>query len=174
MERKAAGTGTEIRYAFGICSLGSILVAVSPRGVCAISLGDDPEALLRDLRERLPKARRIGGDSALEPLVAEVVGFIEAPAQGLGLPLDIRGTAFQYRVWRALREIPSGRQVSYGEIARRIGAPKAARAVARACAANPMAVAIPCHRVGRADGHRSGYRWGIERKEALLRRESGR
>lgn len=168
---RAGGAGTEIRFALGICSLGSILVAMSPRGVCAISLGDDPEALVRDLQDRFPKAQLVGGDEAFERLVAQVVGFVEAPALGLDLPLDIRGTAFQQRVWQALREIPCGTRVSYSEIARRIGAPEAVRAVAGACAANALAVAIPCHRVVRTDGDLTGYRWGIARKAELLRRE---
>ncbi|RYU62546.1 bifunctional DNA-binding transcriptional regulator/O6-methylguanine-DNA methyltransferase Ada [Methylolobus aquaticus] len=168
---RAGGADTEIRFALGACSLGSILVAMSPHGVCAIALGDDPESLVRDLQDRFPKARLVGGDEAFERLVARVVGFVEAPAVGLELPLDIRGTAFQQRVWQALRDIPLGTQESYGEIARRIGTPKAARAVAGACAANTLAVAIPCHRVVRTDGDLSGYRWGIARKAELLRRE---
>jgi AraC family transcriptional regulator, regulatory protein of adaptative response / methylated-DNA-[protein]-cysteine methyltransferase len=139
--------------------------------VCAILFGDDPDTLVRDLQDRFPKARLIGGDRAFEQLVATVVGFVEAPAHGLDLPLDVRGTAFQQRVWQALREIPSGSTASYAEIARRIGQPKAVRAVAQACASNGIAVAIPCHRVVRTDGALSGYRWGVERKRALLDRE---
>jgi AraC family transcriptional regulator of adaptative response/methylated-DNA-[protein]-cysteine methyltransferase len=139
--------------------------------VCAILFGDDPDTLVRDLQDRFPKARLIGADREFEQLVATVVGFVEAPAQALDLPLDVRGTAFQQRVWQALREIPSGSTASYAEIARRIGQPKAVRAVAQACASNGIAVAIPCHRVVRTDGALSGYRWGIERKRALLDRE---
>lgn len=169
---RAGGGDTEIRFALGLCSLDSILVAMSPRGVCAIALGDDPEALIRDFQDRFPKAQLVGRDRAFERFVAHVVGFVEVPTQGLDLPLDIRGTVFQQRVWQALREIPSGSQVSYSEIARRIGAPKAVRAVAGACAANTLAVAIPCHRVVRLNGDLSGYRWGIARKAELLRRES--
>ena len=169
---RAGGSNTEIRFALGECSLGSILVASSDCGVCAITLGDDPELLIRDLQDRFPKANLIGGDGAFEQLVARVVGFIEAPAIGLDLPLDVRGTAFQQRVWQALREIPAGSTASYTDIANRIGSPKAVRAVAQACAANPMAVAIPCHRVVRNDGALSGYRWGVERKRALLEREA--
>jgi AraC family transcriptional regulator of adaptative response/methylated-DNA-[protein]-cysteine methyltransferase len=135
-------------------------------------LGDDPEALARDLQKRFPRAELIGDDAQFEELVAKVVGFVEAPALGLDLPLDVRGTAFQQRVWQVLQEIPAGRTATYGEIAGRIGAPGAIRAVAGACAANPLAVAIPCHRVVRTDGSLSGYRWGIERKRALLERES--
>ena len=169
---RAGGVDSEIRFAIGECSLGSILVAQSERGVCAILFGDDPDALARDLQDRFPKARLIGGDHDYEQLVAQVVGFIEAPAIGLDLPLDVRGTAFQQRVWRALRDIPAGGTASYSEIARRIGSPKATRAVAQACASNILAVAIPCHRVVRNDGGLSGYRWGVQRKRALLEREA--
>jgi AraC family transcriptional regulator of adaptative response/methylated-DNA-[protein]-cysteine methyltransferase len=158
--------------AVGECSLGSILVAKSEKGVCAIQFGVDPEILVHDLQDRFPRARLIGGDRDFEKLVARVVGFVEAPGLGLDLPLDIRGTAFQQRVWAALREIPVGTTVSYTDIARTIGAPKAVRAVAGACAANTLAVAIPCHRVVRSDGALSGYRWGIERKRALIDREA--
>ncbi|TCS37070.1 AraC family transcriptional regulator of adaptative response/methylated-DNA-[protein]-cysteine methyltransferase [Paucimonas lemoignei] len=169
---RAGGIGTAIRFAIGQCSLGAILVAQSPRGICAILLGDDPEELLRDLQDRFPRAEFIGGDANYEKVVATVVGFVEAPGIGLDLPLDIRGTAFQQRVWEALRTIPAGATATYTEIARRIGAPDAVRAVAGACAANPLAVAIPCHRVVRLDGSLSGYRWGIARKCALLEREA--
>ena len=169
---RAGGADAEIRFAVGECSLGSILVARSERGVCAILLGDDPDALLRELQDRFPRATLVGGDAEFEALVARVVGFIEAPRLGLDLPLDVRGTAFQQRVWRALREIPAGATVSYRELAERIGAPGSVRAVAGACAANPLAVAIPCHRVVRSDGGLAGYRWGVERKRALLQREA--
>ncbi|MGH8507853.1 MAG: bifunctional DNA-binding transcriptional regulator/O6-methylguanine-DNA methyltransferase Ada [Gammaproteobacteria bacterium] len=169
---RAGGTNTTIRFAIGACSLGSILVAQSKRGVCAILLGEDPSALVRDLQDRFPRAELIGGDAEFEQLVARVVGFVEAPALGLDLPLDVRGTAFQQRVWQALREIPVGSTASYTDIARRIGSPKAVRAVAQACAANALAVAIPCHRVVRNDGALSGYRWGVERKRVLLEREA--
>ncbi|MNM36341.1 Bifunctional transcriptional activator/DNA repair enzyme Ada [compost metagenome] len=169
---RAGGAGATIHFALGQCSLGAILVAQSEKGICAILLGDDPEALLRDLQDQFPKAHLVGGDSAYERLVAEVVGFVEAPALGLALPLDVQGTAFQERVWQALREVPAGSRVSYTDIAERIGAPKAVRAVAMACAANRIAVAIPCHRVVRRDGDISGYRWGVERKQQLLRRET--
>lgn len=170
---RAGGANTEIRFAIGECSLGSILVAQSARGVCAISMGDDPDALARDLQDRFPQARLIGGDRDFERLVARVVGLIEAPALGCDLPLDVRGTAFQQRVWQALRDIPAGSTATYADIAARIGAPKAVRAVAQACAANSLAVAIPCHRVIRRDGALSGYRWGVARKGELLSRESG-
>lgn len=169
---RAGGAGATIHFALGQCSLGAILVAQSDKGICAILLGDDPEVLLRELQDQFPKARLIGGDSAYEQLVAEVVGFVEAPSLGLALPLDVQGTAFQERVWQALREVPAGSRVSYTEIAERIGAPKAVRAVAMACAANCIAVAIPCHRVVRRDGDLSGYRWGVARKAQLLKRET--
>jgi AraC family transcriptional regulator, regulatory protein of adaptative response / methylated-DNA-[protein]-cysteine methyltransferase len=168
---RKGGAQTEIRFAIGACSLGAILVAASARGVCAILLGDDPEELLRDLQDRFPRASLIGGDAGFEQLVARVVGGVEAPQLGLDLPLDVRGTAFQQRVWQALRAIPPGATASYAEIAKRIGSPQAVRAVASACAANALAVAIPCHRVVRSDGGLSGYRWGVERKRALLARE---
>lgn len=169
---REGGTDATIRFAVGECSLGSILVAATDVGVCAILLGDDPDALLRDLQDRFPKARLQGGDKQFEKTVASVVGFVEAPARGLNLRLDVRGTAFQQRVWQALSEIPAGSTASYADIAKRLGAPKAVRAVAQACGANPVAVAIPCHRVVRTDGGLSGYRWGVERKRALLESES--
>lgn len=169
---RSGGANEEIRFAIGECSLGSILVARSERGVCAILLGNDPDSLARDLQDKFPRATLIGGDPEFEHLVARVVGFVEAPALGLDLPLDVRGTAFQQRVWRALREIPPGVTVSYTALANRIGAPTSVRAVAQACAANALAVAIPCHRVVRNDGGLSGYRWGVERKRALLQREA--
>ncbi len=169
---RAGGPNTEIRFAIGECSLGSILVARSDRGVCAIMLGDGPDQLARDLQDRFPRAKLIGGDAEFEQLVATVVGFVEAPRLGLNLPLDVRGTAFQQRVWKALRDIPAGQTASYADVARRVGAPKSVRAVAQACAANALAVAIPCHRVVRSDGALSGYRWGVERKRKLLAREA--
>ncbi|TAL24340.1 MAG: bifunctional DNA-binding transcriptional regulator/O6-methylguanine-DNA methyltransferase Ada, partial [Aquabacterium sp.] len=169
---RAGGANTTIRFAVGQCTLGAILVAQSDRGICAISLGDDPDALVRELQDRFPRARLVGGDRGFERLVAQVVGLVEQPGRGLDLPLDLRGTAFQQRVWQALREIPPGRTVSYAEIAERIGAPTSSRAVAQACGANTVAVAIPCHRVVRRDGSLSGYRWGVERKRELLQREA--
>jgi AraC family transcriptional regulator of adaptative response/methylated-DNA-[protein]-cysteine methyltransferase len=168
---RAGGEGTLIRFAVGECSLGSILVAATQKGVCAIELGDDPERLVRSFQDRFPRARLVGGDRAFEQQVAKVVGLVEAPARRLDLPLDIRGTAFQQRVWNALRAIPPGSTVSYTQIARRIGSPKAVRAVAHACASNAIAIAIPCHRVVRADGALAGYRWGVARRRALLERE---
>jgi AraC family transcriptional regulator, regulatory protein of adaptative response / methylated-DNA-[protein]-cysteine methyltransferase len=168
---RAGGADTKIHFAIGDCSLGAILVARSGKGLCAILLGDDPDVLLRDLQDRFPLAQLVGGDARFERQVATVIRFVDAPGLGLKLPLDVRGTAFQQRVWQALRKVPAGDTVSYAEIAQRIGAPRAVRAVAQACAANPLAVAIPCHRVVRRDGALSGYRWGVERKRALLERE---
>jgi AraC family transcriptional regulator of adaptative response/methylated-DNA-[protein]-cysteine methyltransferase len=169
---RAGGPNMRIRFAVGQCSLGAILVAQSQRGICAILLGDDPEQLVEDLQDQFPKAQLIGGDAEFEQLVARVVGFVEAPSRGLNLPLDVRGTAFQERVWQALREIPPGATVSYAQVAARIGQPKALRAVAQACGANHLAVAIPCHRVVCRSGELSGYRWGVERKRELLERET--
>lgn len=164
--------GQTIRFALSPCSLGSVLVAATERGVCAILLGDEPDALLADLQARFPRADLIGGDADFDHTVARVLALVEAPAStSLDLPLDIRGTAFQQRVWQALREIPPGQRASYSDIAERLGAPKAVRAVAGACAANALAVVIPCHRVVRLDGGLSGYRWGVARKQALLDRE---
>jgi AraC family transcriptional regulator of adaptative response/methylated-DNA-[protein]-cysteine methyltransferase len=168
---RAGGADMEIRFAVGQCALGSVLVAQSAKGVCAILLGDDPDALVRDLQDRFPRATFLGGEAAFEQTVARVIAFVEAPARGLDLPLDVRGTAFQQRVWAALRQIPAGSTASYAEIASRIGAPNGSRAVAQACGANPLAVAIPCHRVVRTDGSLSGYRWGVQRKQDLLTRE---
>ena len=169
---RSGGANEDIRFAVGECSLGAVLVASSSKGVAAILLGGDPDRLVRELQDRFPKAKLIGADRDYETLVARVVGFIEAPEQGLDLPLDIRGTAFQQRVWRALQDIPVGRTVSYAELARRIGSPKAVRAVAGACAANSIAVAIPCHRVVRNDGSLSGYAWGVDRERALIAKEA--
>lgn len=168
---RAGGADTDIRFAIAQCALGALLVAASPQGVCAIALGDDADALARALQDRFPQARLSGDDADFARLVAQVVGFVEAPRIGLALPLDIRGTAFQQRVWAALRAIPPGQTLSYTELAQRIGAPAAVRAVASACAANTLAVAVPCHRVVRTDGRLSGYRWGVARKRALLDRE---
>lgn len=170
---RSGGTHADMRFAVGECSLGSILVAASDKGIAAILFGDEPETLVHDLEDRFPNANLVGGDRAFEDVMAKVVGLVEAPEVGLDLPLDVRGTAFQHRVWRALREIPVGTTATYSEIAEKIGMPKAVRAVAAACAANKIAVAIPCHRVVRNDGSLSGYRWGVERKRKLLDREAG-
>lgn len=171
---RAGGEGSVIHFAVGQCSLGSILVARSGRGVCSILLGDDPEALVRDLQDRFAKAELVGADPGFEKVVAAVIAHAEDPFLALELPLDVRGTAFQQRVWQALQQIPPGSTATYSDIAERIGAPKAVRAVARACAANPLALAIPCHRVVRTDGSLSGYRWGVDRKRTLLKREGAR
>ena len=168
---RKGGAKEAIRFAIGETTLGAILVASSVKGVAAILLGEDPDALARDLQDRFPNATLIGADAEYEAIVAKVVGFVEAPEVGLDLPLDVRGTAFQQRVWQALRDIPVGQTLSYSDIAERIGAPTAMRAVARACAANRLAVAIPCHRVVRNDGALSGYAWGVERKRKLLAME---
>lgn len=169
---RSGGTNEEIKFAVGQTSLGAILVASSKKGVASILLGNDPDELVRNLQDRFPKARLIGADRDYEALVAQVVGFVETPGIGLNLPLDVRGTVFQQRVWQALPEIPVGVTVSYSEIAQRIGSPRTVRAVAGACAANKLAVAIPCHRVIRNNGALSGYAWGVERKRALLEREA--
>ena len=168
----SGGPGKSIRFAVGECSLGSILVAATEQGVCAILLGDDPAALVRDIQRRFPMAQLTDDDPDFEHLMAKVVGFIEAPSLGFDLPLDVRGTAFQQRVWQALRAIPAGATASYAEIAERIGAPKEAYAVGQACASNVIAVAIPCHRAVRKNGALAGYRWGVARKRALLEREA--
>lgn len=168
---RRGGAQQTIRFAIGQCALGAILVAQSARGLCAILLGAAPQALMDDLRARFPAADLLEGDAAFAQVVAQVVAFVEAPRLGLDLPLDLRGTAFQQRVWRALQAIAPGTTQTYSELAHRIGAPRAVRAVASACAANPLAVAIPCHRVVRADGSLAGYRWGLARKQALLKRE---
>ena len=168
----ATGADNAVRFTVGECSLGSILVAIGDRGVRAIALGDDPERLVRELRDELSDADPVADDAGLKSILAEVIAFVDKPALGLGLPLDPRGTAFERRVWQALREIPVGATASYGQIAERIGAPKQAYAVGEACAANPIAVAIPCHRVVRKDGGLGDYRWGFKRKRALLKREA--
>ncbi|MDY0975365.1 bifunctional DNA-binding transcriptional regulator/O6-methylguanine-DNA methyltransferase Ada [Massilia sp. CFBP9012] len=169
---RAGGQGETIRFAVAECSLGAILVAATGRGICAILMGDQPEPLVEDLQARFPKAELRGAEEGFERTVALVIGLVEQPRIGLELPLDVRGTAFQQRVWQALRAIPSGQTVTYAELAERVGVPDGARAVAGACAANPVAVAIPCHRVVRTGGALSGYRWGIERKRTLLEREA--
>jgi AraC family transcriptional regulator of adaptative response/methylated-DNA-[protein]-cysteine methyltransferase len=169
---RKASADTSIRFAVDECSLGSILVAATKKGVCAISLGDDPETLVHELQDHFPRAIFIGGDAKFKKIVAQVVGFVESPSTELDLPLDIRGTVFQIRVWQALRKIPLGSTVSYTKIARQIGSPKAVRAVASACASNTIAIAIPCHRVIRSDGNLSGYRWGVDRQRTLIERET--
>jgi AraC family transcriptional regulator of adaptative response/methylated-DNA-[protein]-cysteine methyltransferase len=164
----------EIKYAVSRCSLGAILVAASEKGVCAILLGDQAAPLVQNLQERFPASRLVAADGELDRMVAKVIKFVAAPKVGLDVPLDTHGTEFQQRVWLALQDIPAGSTASYTDIASRIGAPRSVRAVAQACAANAIAVAIPCHRVVRNDGAVSGYRWGVERKRALLAREGAR
>lgn len=171
---RAGGVDVEIHHATAICSLGLMLVAATDKGVCAIFFGDDAGEIERELRNRFPRAKLSAGDRAFANLVAQVIDFIEAPQKGLALPLDVRGTAFQQQVWAALREIPPGKTATYGEIARRIGKPAAVRAVGTACGANQIAVAIPCHRVVGSDGKLTGYRWGVQRKRALLDREKNK
>ncbi len=173
-EWRASGRRTRMRFAIGQCSLGSVLVAASERGVCAILIGDDPQALLDDLQNRFREAELVGADAEFERWVAQVLGLIESPLQGVELPLDLRGTLFQQRVWRALTKVPAGSTVSYSELAARVGMPQAVRAVASACARNHLAVVVPCHRVVRSDGGLSGYRWGVDRKRELLLREGAR
>ncbi|CAM3716940.1 bifunctional DNA-binding transcriptional regulator/O6-methylguanine-DNA methyltransferase Ada [Rahnella bruchi] len=168
---RCGGRDVRVWFAIGNSSFGDLLVAESQRGICAILLGDDPEKLISELQNSFPQAELLGGDPEFEQRIATVVGFVEAPHIGLDLPLDIRGTAFQQRVWQALRDIPPGNTASYAEIASKIGSPKSVRAVAGACAANLLAVAIPCHRVVKTGGNISGYRWGVERKRSLLARE---
>ena len=171
---KRGGSGETIRFAVGESSLGPILVAATEKGVCSIQFDDDPQELVHALERRFPNAELVGDDAQFAEVVAQVVVFVEAPSGGLDLPLDIRGTAFQERVWNALTTIPLGRTMTYTELANAIGKPSAVRAVASACAANEIALAIPCHRVIRASGELAGYRWGIERKSTILERERGR
>ena len=170
---RKGGAEVLIRFGIGSSSLGRVLAAASERGICAIMLGDDDAALIEDLERRFPNARAIEADADFAATVADVVALVDEPAKGLALPLDIRGTAFQQLVWQALRAIPAGEMRSYAEVAQAIGEPRAARAVAAACAANKIAVAVPCHRVVHRDGSLSGYRWGVERKRALLTKEAG-
>ena len=166
------GEGVDIRFAVAQCSLGALLVAASSTGICEIALDEDPDRLVQNLQDRFHAAKLIGADPRFESWVADVVGFVEDPSRGLDLPLDVRGTAFQRKVWQALCEIPLGETATYSEVAERIGAPAAVRAVARACATNNIALAIPCHRVVRTDGSLAGYRWGIDRKRELIAREA--
>lgn len=173
VNRQGEGGGIEpLSFGFGRCTLGAVAVASSSRGLVAVLLGDDPELLMPDLRARFPRARWLAGGADQDTVVARVIAHVEQPDQAFDLPLDPRGTAFQKKVWRALRSIPAGATASYAAIAEQLESAKATRAVAGACAANPLAVVVPCHRVVRRDGGLSGYRWGIERKRALLAREA--
>jgi AraC family transcriptional regulator of adaptative response/methylated-DNA-[protein]-cysteine methyltransferase len=169
---KREASGSSIRYASGASALGEVLVARSPRGVCLILLGDSRASVEREARERFPQARPGRPDARLGAALADAVRFVERPSGNFAHDLDPRGTAFQRRVWQALREVPAGSTVTYAALAARIGAPRAARAVGAACGANPIAVAVPCHRALRGDGSLSGYRWGLRRKAELLRREA--
>ena len=169
---KSGGPNVDLMFAVGECWLGSILIAATQKGIAAVLMGDDAEALLRDLQDRFPKANLRGGDKSFDKLAAQVIAVVEGSQVSPKLPLDIQGTVFQHKVWSALKSIPAGETVNYAEIAKQIGDPKAVRAVASACGANPVAVLIPCHRVVRRDGVLSGYRWGLERKQALLDREA--
>lgn len=169
---RARATPTRIRFSVGSCTLGDLLVAATERGVCAILLGDDPQALVQALHHRFPNADLVRADSSFEELRARVVELVENPRRAHNIALDIQGTEFQATVWKALTRIRAGTTMSYAELAQAIGQPSASRAVAGACAANTLAVAIPCHRVVCSDGALSGYRWGVDRKRALLARES--
>jgi AraC family transcriptional regulator of adaptative response/methylated-DNA-[protein]-cysteine methyltransferase len=164
-------TTEDLRLAFGTCSLGTVLVAVSTSGIAAILLGDNRCALLGELACAFPYAHCTSDDAGLEDMVAQVVALLEAPHKGLGLPLDIRGSALQLAVWQALRDVPPGQTVTYGQIAKNLPLPATAQDVGAACSANVLAVAIPCHRVVKADGSISGYRWGVQRKRKLINRE---
>jgi len=170
-KRRRGGSGETIRFVTVVTPLGWALVAATPRGICMTALGDDRDSLAAALQERFPRAELVPEDAGLKQWADRIVRFITAPEQNLDLPLDIRGTAFQARVWRALRKIPLGKTASYTEIAAALGQPKAVRAVAQACAANKLALIVPCHRVIRSDGELGGYRWGLERKRELLSRE---
>lgn len=171
-DERSGGTFADLQFAVGNSALGSVLVATSSNGIAAITIGDGPDALIHDLVNRFPKANLIGGDGAFNLVLTKVIGLVENPATGLDLRLDLSGTPFQKRVWNAVCEIPAGSTATYTQIAERIGMPNAVRAVASACAANKIAVGIPCHRVVRNDGALSGYRWGVDRKRELLARES--
>jgi AraC family transcriptional regulator of adaptative response/methylated-DNA-[protein]-cysteine methyltransferase len=169
---RAGGRAETIRFALGRCSLGAVLVASTERGLCAISLGDDEGTLERELAELFPKAALERGDATYQRQLRRVIALVEKPTRGIDLPLDVRGTAFQERVWRTLSKVPAGQTLTYTELAKLVGTPRAVRAVASACAANRLAIAIPCHRVIATSGKLTGYRWGIERKRELIEREA--
>ena len=171
-EYRRGGDGVMITFAISESYLGQVLVAATDQGICRIDFDDSPDALRSRLAASFPQARLLGDVPEFAATVTRVLSFLESPKQGLDLPLDVQGTAFQHRVWAALQELPAGSTASYSDVASRIGKPKTARAVARACASNRIAVAIPCHRVVRSDGALGGYRWGLERKRILLDRES--
>lgn len=169
---REGGADATVQFAVADCALGKVLVAESDRGICAITLGDDAAELIADLRNRFPRAKHMAADASFKQRIGAVIAFVDNPAIGFDLPLDVRGSSFQHRVWMALRELSPGTTITYSELAQKLSLPKGARAVATACAANPLAVAIPCHRVVRSDGSLSGYRWGVDRKRALLKRET--
>jgi AraC family transcriptional regulator, regulatory protein of adaptative response / methylated-DNA-[protein]-cysteine methyltransferase len=171
---RRGAAGVEMRAVVATCSLGHVLVAATSRGVCAITFGDTPESLLAELRVRFPRAVVRSADEALEALAARVIALIDVAGVASSIPLDLMGTAFQQKVWRELRAIPRGQTLTYSEIAKRIGAPRAVRAVGSACGKNPVAVVVPCHRVVRGDGALGGYRWGLDRKKRLLAQERSR
>ena len=171
-EYRRGGDGVTITFAIAESYLGWVLVAATDQGICRIDFDDSPDALQSRLAASFPQARLLGDVAEFAATVTQVLSFLESPEQGLELPLDVQGTAFQRRVWAALQELPAGSTASYSDVASRMGKPMAARAVARACASNQIAVAIPCHRVVRSDGALGGYRWGLDRKRALLDRES--
>jgi AraC family transcriptional regulator, regulatory protein of adaptative response / methylated-DNA-[protein]-cysteine methyltransferase len=171
---RRGGVGEDIQYHVSKCSLGYLLVAATAKGICSIRFGDTPVDLLTELKELFPRAKILPGDAAFQKIVAETLTFVERPKARFSLPLDIRGTVFQQKVWTALQNIPLGKTASYQDVAKSIGKPAAVRAVAGACAANPVAIAVPCHRVVKADGALSGYRWGVTRKDSLLKREGAR
>jgi len=168
---RRGGAGEVIRTALVDCPFGRLLVGATDTGVCFLGFAEPDDALLGDLRRRFPRATVVADDTGLTEVLATVLAFIEEPRQALALPLDLRGTAFQLRVWEALRRIPPGETRSYGELAKMIGDPRAARAVARSCATNPVSLAVPCHRVVGSDGDLTGYRWGVPRKREMLARE---
>lgn len=169
---RRGGVGIVIRATVTRCSLGRLLVAATERGVCAVLFGDGDGALRSELAARFPSAAVEDGDADLAHLAARIANLVDDPTRPRDIPLDLVGTAFQLEVWRALREIPIGETATYAEIARRIGAPRAVRAVGAACGKNPVAVVVPCHRVLRGDGALGGYRWGVDRKRDLLAREA--
>lgn len=169
----ARGAGADvINVAFARSPIGLVLVARSAAGLAAVLVGDDRDALRRELARRFPLGSFVGSDAALDALAAKVAALVDTPARTLDVPLDMRGTPFQREVWRALRTIPAGSTTTYGELAARLGRPESARAVGAACGANPLAIIVPCHRVVARDGALTGYRWGVERKQALLQREA--
>lgn len=171
---RCGGAGEGIDYHTAACSLGRVLVAATERGLCAVLLGDDDGTLVDELAQRFPQAARRAGDAVFAARVRDVVACVDDEAGDPRLPLDVRGTVFQQRVWQALTRIPRGRTIDYAGLAAELGMPRGARAVAAACAANPIAVLVPCHRVVRGDGALAGYRWGLARKQALLAREGAR